>query len=87
MAVKSYWWTTKVLSGKILEGQNIWHSINEYSELKENYRFKNDPTPTLKTFLSGARIGRVDSDLLDLVNKRIVLSRQEAARLADPSAV
>lgn len=80
-------YSTKVLSGKALEGQNIWRSINEYSELKENYRFRNDPTPTLKTFLSGARIGRVDSELLDLVNKRIVLSRQEASRLADPSAV
>jgi hypothetical protein len=44
-------------------------------------------TMLLQYFLRGARIGRVDTTLLDLVNSRIVLSRQEAARLASPSAI
>jgi PIF1-like helicase len=67
--------STGVLTGKALEGQRIWYSINEYSELTENYRFKHDITTTLQSFLRGARIGRVDTTLLDLVNARIVLSR------------
>jgi PIF1-like helicase len=36
--------STSALSGKALQGRKIWHSINEYSELTENYRFKNDVT-------------------------------------------
>jgi hypothetical protein len=75
------------LSGAALEGQKIWHSINEYSELTENYRFKNDSSTTLQFFLRGAREGKVDNSLLHEMNKRIVLSRAEAIRQAHPSAV
>ena len=74
------------LKGQALEGRKIWLQINEYTELTENYRFKNDITTTLKDFLSGAREGNVDSNLLMKVNKRLVLSRQEAVRSTHPSA-
>jgi outer membrane receptor for monomeric catechols len=79
--------STVNLSGAALEGMKIWHSINEYSELTENYRFKNDTSSTLQDFLRGAREGIVDNKLLHEMNKRIVLSRTEAIRQAHPSAV
>ena len=80
-------YTTKNLSGQALEGQKIWRSINEYSELTENYRFKNDTSDTLECFLRGARQGLVDKSLLQEINKRLVISRKEAIRLSHPSAV
>jgi hypothetical protein len=55
--------------------------------LTENYRFKNDTTTTLQDFLRGARIGRVDRELLIKMNKRLIISRKEAIRLAHPSAI
>ena len=74
------------LKGQALEGKQIWLQINEYTELTENYRFRNDITTTLKDFLSGAREGDVDKSLLMKINKRLVLSRQDAVRKAHPSA-
>lgn len=79
-------YTQKPLSGRAALGQKIWHSINEYSELTENYRFKDDVTPTLQNFLRGARQGNVNGDLLNDMNKRIVLSRAQAVREAHPDA-
>ena len=74
------------LKGQAFEGKKIWLQINECAELKENYRFKNDITTTLKDFLSGAREGNVDKTLLMKINKRLVLSRKEAVRTTHPSA-
>ena len=78
--------STAELKDSALEGRKIWHSINEYSELTENYRFKNDETTHLKDFLTGAREGKIDKSLLLKINSRIVVSRKEAVRLAHPSA-
>ena len=80
-------YTTKILDGQALKGQKIWRSINEYSELTENYRFKNDTSDTLECFLRGARQGIVEKSLLLQINKRLVISRKEAIRLSHPSAV
>lgn len=80
--------TNKVLSGKALEGQIIWrNTLNEYEELTENYRFKNDTSNILEPFLKGARIGKIDKNLLLKMNTRLVLSRQEAIRIAHPLAI
>jgi hypothetical protein len=51
-------------------GQEIWHAINEYIELMESTRFKNDETPHMNNFLSGARKGKVDQFLLNKMNER-----------------
>jgi PIF1-like helicase len=79
-------YTSSHLTGQALEGQKIWQSINEFVELKENYRFKNDPTTTLMDFLREAREGRVDTELLMKVNSRIVFSNEEALEKSHPSA-
>ena len=79
--------TTKALKSQAISGQKIWHSINEYSELTENYRFKNDTSSTLQDFLRGARVGRVDKELLMKMNTRLIISRNEAIRQAHPSAI
>ena len=42
--------TIKTLKTQAQAGQKIWHAINIYSELTENYRFKNDTTTTLQDF-------------------------------------
>ena len=60
--------------------------INEYSELTENYRFKNDTTQTVRLFLKGAREGNVHENLLGLVNRQITLAREEAMHEAHPEA-
>jgi hypothetical protein len=74
------------MKGSAALGQEIWHSINEYSELTENYRFKNDTTQTLRLFLKGGREGNVDEDLMRLVNRRITLSIEEAMKDAHREA-
>jgi PIF1-like helicase len=79
-------YTSRTMKGRAALGQEIWHSINEYSELTENYRFKNDTTQTLRLFLKGAREGNVDEDLMRLVNRRITLSIEEAMNDAHPEA-
>jgi hypothetical protein len=79
-------YTNKTLYGRAISGREIWHKINEYCPLKENYRFKNDTTSILKDFLRGAREGKVDEDLLHQVNKRLVLSQTEAKKIAHPIA-
>ena len=61
--------------------------MNEYSELTENYRFKNDTSIHLQDFLRGARIGHVDPALLLEVNKRIFLSSDSAVRHCQKDAV
>lgn len=81
-------YTDKVLTGKALAGQALWrNNLNEYEELTENYRFKNDTSNILEPFLKGARIGKIDKNLLQKMNTRLVLSRQEAVRQAHPLAI
>ena len=81
-------YTTKVLTGKALAAQTMWrNTLNEYEELTQNYRFKDDTSNILEPFLKGARIGKIDKNLLLQMNTRLVLSRQEAARLAHPLAI
>lgn len=79
-------YTQKQLSGRAEAGQKIWHSINEYSELTENYRFKNDVNTTLRDFLRGAREGSINDELLSEMNKRVVFSRAQGVREAHPDA-
>jgi hypothetical protein len=63
------------------------NTLNEYEELTQKYRFKDDTSNILEPFLKGARLGRVDRKLLLQMNTRLVLSRQEAIRLAHPLAI
>jgi PIF1-like helicase len=79
-------YSSKLLRGLALEGYNIWRKINEFSELTQNYRFKDDETQILENFLRGARTGHVDKELLVRMNKRLMISQSEARRLALPTA-
>ena len=49
-------------------------TLNEFAELTENMRFKNDTSGVLQNFLAGARVGKVDENLLQHMNKRIMLT-------------
>ena len=69
------------------KGRDIWLSLNEYVELTENTRYRNDATPHMNLFLKGARIGKVDMNLLHIVNERLMTSEAAAKRLAGPNAV
>ena len=69
------------------KGRDIWLSLNEYVELIENTRYRNDATPHMNLFLRGARIGKVDMNLLHIVNERLMASEDAAKRLAGPNAV
>ena len=68
-------------------GQKIWHTLNEFAELTENMRFKNDTSGVLQNFLAGARVSKVDENLLQHMNKRMMLTADEAKLKADPRAV
>ena len=69
------------------KGRDIWLSLNEYVELTENTRYRNDATPHMNQFLRGARIGKIDMNLLHIVNERLMASEEAAKRLAGPNAV
>ena len=69
------------------EGQKIWYAINEYIELVESTRFKDDETPHMNKFLSGARKGVVDQFLLNKMNERVVPTVASAKNNAGPDAV
>ena len=70
-----------------LKGSEIWRNyMNEYIELTENCRFATTEIPILQTFLSNARKGIVDPDLLLQLNSRVV-SVQTAKRKANPKAI
>ena len=47
-------YTTLNLIGLAKNGRKIWLAINEYCELIENYRIRNDTTSVLQEFLRGA---------------------------------
>lgn len=69
------------------KGREIWLSLNQYIELTENTRYRNDTTPFMNLFLRGARVGKVDMHLLHIVNERLMASEEAAKRLAGPNAV
>jgi PIF1-like helicase len=68
-----------------MKGQAIWHALNEYSELLENFRFRNDTTTTLKDFLRGARVGKVDEDPLLIMNTRLMQTATIAKKKCNPA--
>jgi PIF1-like helicase len=80
-------YTKKSVSGKVLKGQIRRNTLTEYEELTQNYKFKDDTSNILEPFLKGARLGRVDRQLLLQMNTRLILSRQDAIRLAHPLAI
>jgi hypothetical protein len=61
--------------------------MNEYHELTENVRFKNDDSPKMQLFLSKARKGIVNTELLTHMNSRIMITVEEAKRKAGPNAI
>jgi 23S rRNA pseudoU1915 N3-methylase RlmH len=69
------------------QGQKIWFAINEYVELTENTRFKHDETPHMNQFLSGARKGLVNLNLLNKMNERVMTTIASAKKQAGPDAV
>jgi hypothetical protein len=69
------------------KGKNIWMQINEYQELIENVRFKDDSSPEMQRFLNLARKGIVNKRLLAFMNTRIMIDEKEAKRKAGPNAV
>ena len=52
-----------------------WLAINECIELNESTRFKDDATPYMNQFLSGARKRSVNQVLLNKMNERVMTSR------------
>jgi hypothetical protein len=69
------------------KGRLIWNDINEFEELTENCRFRNDNTPIMGRFFSGARVGTINNDYLDIVNERVVLSPEAAKAQCHPDAL
>jgi PIF1-like helicase len=69
------------------QGQKIWLAINEYIELTESTRFKDDETPYMNQFLSGARKGEVNQVLLNRMNERVMTTVASAKKQAGPDAV
>lgn len=69
-----------------LYGQQIWNNLNEYKELTINTRFRNDKTPHMHHFLKGARIGKIDDNLLQIMNSRIMTTTLSAKLSAGPHA-
>jgi hypothetical protein len=41
-----------IINPLAIRGQQIWHSLNEFTELTENMRFKNDTSGVLQKFLA-----------------------------------
>jgi PIF1-like helicase len=69
------------------KGQKIWHDINEYIELTESTRFKNDRTPHMNKFLSGVRKGKVNQFLLNKMNERVMTTVAAAKKQAGSDAI
>ena len=69
------------------EGKKIWLSLNQFQELKENVRFKNDKNMIMQNFLDGARIGKPDPELLSEMNKRLYFSEESVRREAGPNSI
>jgi ATP-dependent DNA helicase PIF1 len=82
-------YTPKPYDIRSVKGRKIWDSLNEFVMLTENTRYMGDSSPIMNKFLSGARKGIVNLDLLHAMNSRLVLSESECAvkKLAGPDAV
>ena len=80
-------YTRDIKYQRSMKGYKIWNDINEYIVLTENTRYRNDTTPIMNSFLTGARTGYVDVNLLDKMNVRVELTEDSARRNAGPDAV
>jgi hypothetical protein len=80
-------YTTNVKNNISLKGKKIWNDLNEFVILTENTRYMGDATPIMNQFLSGARKGMVDLDLLHAMNSRVVYTKKTARRDAGPDAI
>ena len=69
-----------------IRGRQLWMKLNEYQELTENCRFLKTSVPLFQTFVSEARVGKVDEDLLLQINTRCV-TEEQARTYADPKAL
>ena len=65
----------------------IWLDLDEYVVLTENTRYMHDATPLMNVFLSGARKGIVNQELLHAINSRVCVNEKAARREAGPDAV
>ena len=56
----------------------IWLDLDEYVVLTENTRYMHDATPLMNVFLSGARKGIVNQELLHAINSRVCVNEKAA---------
>ena len=80
-------YTRNIKNDMSIKGRKIWNDLNEFIVLTENTRYMGDATPIMNQFLSGARKGVVNMDLLHAMNSRIVYTDIAARRDAGPDAV
>jgi hypothetical protein len=69
-----------------IRGKAIWDKLNGYKELTINTRFRNDETPHLYNFLRGARVGKIDKKLMQIMNSRLMTTISAAKISAGPNA-
>ena len=70
-----------------IRGRQIWQTMTDYFELTEACRFLDGNNSALATFLSGARKGIVDDDILTVINERYFMSVDEIMTLAHEKAI
>ena len=80
-------YTSDIKYASSIKGRKIWLDLNEYVVLIKNTRYMHDSTPLMNVFLSGARKGIVNQDLLHAVNSRVSVNEKAAKREAGPDAV
>ena len=61
--------------------------LDDYVVLTENTWYMHDTTPLMNVFLSGARKGNVNQELLHAINSRVCVNEKAARREAGPDAV
>ena len=80
-------YTNDIQYARSIKGRKIWLDLNEYVVLTENTRYMLDATPLMNVFLSGARKGIVNQELLQAMNSRVIVNEKAARREAGPDAV
>ena len=65
----------------------IWLDLNEYVVLTENTWYMHNTTPLMNVFLSGARKGIVNQELLHAISFRVCVNEKAVRREAVPDAV
>ena len=80
-------YTSNIKHESSIKGRQIWQDLNEYVVLTENTRYMHDTTPIMNVFLSGARKGNVNQELLHAINSRVCVNERAARREAGPDAV